>query len=808
MKTTTQRLRGDNRRARSSRHLERWFVFAMGLLAVSVGHIESSWAGAVVDCGPGVLPKLEFNDDDRAGPIDIGFNVKFGNAPVTDKVYLDNNGFILFRNDSSLWWQLQNWERYTVPLIAPFQTDVDTRGHGTVTHGPYSFEGLPAYCFTWNDVGYFDSHSTPTNRFQLILVKQSGDDFDIVMNYDHIGWEAGDGAGAVNGIGGTFSPRVGFYDGANATELPGSRAISALLDGGQFELRGGRHNTGIDGRYRFPIRQVPPWIVSGGVHDRLGNPIARAPVQLCLNGASPPVCYGSISDATGRYSVTIPSQAAADWILRGFPPANTQFNPSALTTLNLTGSYTADLELIENTPIPLGTSFDPQRVNDFGYVSLFWRDSLQLSTQGFSGAIAEYRVQQTVNGVVQNIATGVLDIEEPLVPGCILDCDSLYKNDKLANPIGPFAPSHGFVKVTVTLTCPWGSSVCTPGTTAVVSFDAYIDPSGFVRSTRGTPVVGATVTLYRAESPYGPFTVVPDGSALMSPTNRTNPDRTDAYGHFGWDVVAGYYVVRAEKAGCNDPRDPSRSYVETPILPVPPPWFDLDLVLDCEASIPPEITVPGSVTADATSARGAVVRYQASAFDVGDGVVPVSCTPASGSRFPLGETQVKCSASDRHSNQAVASFEVLVSYDWTGLLTPRERRGTRRVRGNSTVPVRFALDGVSAWITDALARLWVAPLDSNVPGVEMPATPSGSANRNGYFRYERREGYVFNWSTRGLAPGRYRLRVDLGDGVLRVATVDVVRSCGRDGNDRDRDRDERDRDRDERDCDCNWDDRD
>src|ERR687891_1081484 len=113
-----------------------------------------------------------------------------------------------------------------------------------------------------------------------------------------------------------------------------------------------------------------------------------------------------------------------------------------------------------------------------------------------------------------------------------------------------------------------------------IEFDIYIDPSGFVRTPGGNAIEGATVTLYRADSPSGPFVQVPDGSAIMSPANRSNPDLTDATGHFGWDTIAGYYKVRAEKADCHAPGNPAQLFVETDVLPVPPPVLDIDLRLE------------------------------------------------------------------------------------------------------------------------------------------------------------------------------------------------------------------------------------
>ena len=102
-------------------------------------------------------------------------------------------------------------------------------------------------------------------------------------------------------------------------------------------------------------------------------------------------------------------------------------------------------------------------------------------------------------------------------------------------------PNHDVATVVISIACPGG-------TTQVVAFNVYIDPSGWVRDTAGNLLTGAAVTLYRSDQPGGPFTQVPNGDAIMSPGNRTNPDLTDGGGHFGWDVIAGYYKVRAQKA--------------------------------------------------------------------------------------------------------------------------------------------------------------------------------------------------------------------------------------------------------------------
>ena len=101
-----------------------------------------------------------------------------------------------------------------------------------------------------------------------------------------------------------------------------------------------------------------------------------------------------------------------------------------------------------------------------------------------------------------------------------------------------------------------------------------VDPSGFVVTRKGVPIEKAKVVLERSETAGGPFTAPPDGDAVMSVTNRRNPDSTDIDGHFGWDVFPGYYRVRATHKSC-------KGTALTKSFPVPPPVTNLRLVLDC-----------------------------------------------------------------------------------------------------------------------------------------------------------------------------------------------------------------------------------
>lgn len=82
------------------------------------------------------------------------------------------------------------------------------------------------------------------------------------------------------------------------------------------------------------------------------------------------------------------------------------------------------------------------------------------------------------------------------------------------------------------------------------------------------------------------------------------------------------------------------------------------------------------VVAEATGPDGAAVTLDPAptAADLVDGARPVTCTPASGDAFPLGETTVTCSATDTRGNGIAGSLVVTVR-DTTGpaLALPAEQ---------------------------------------------------------------------------------------------------------------------------------------
>lgn len=97
-------------------------------------------------------------------------------------------------------------------------------------------------------------------------------------------------------------------------------------------------------------------------------------------------------------------------------------------------------------------------------------------------------------------------------------------------------------------------------------------------------------------------------------------------------------------------------------------WPTHLLIVAVKDSTAPVIDAQGNVTAEATSAAGAVVSYTspatADAVD-GAGAGAATCAPASGSIFALGTTTVTCNATDAAGNHAVATTFVVHVVDTT-----------------------------------------------------------------------------------------------------------------------------------------------
>jgi hypothetical protein len=234
-------------------------------------------------------------------------------------------------------------------------------------------------------------------------------------------------------------------------------------------------------------------------------------------------------------------------------------------------STTANFTLQAPTPPPNGTKISGvgQVATEAGEIpEINWGIEAPITTK----ACAKGHVTVTITA--RNTQTQVIETTSPVTL-----TESPANSGTFSGKLPAVYPIHGEGTLTISATgCP------DPSEDEAIEMTIYIDPSGVVvdGDDADAPLPGATVTLLASETRFraGPYLVVPNGSAVMSPANRVNPGTTNASGEFGWETSHGYYEVEASDSGCGNAR--------TAAFKVPPPVDDLRLVLYCVLRIDTE----------------------------------------------------------------------------------------------------------------------------------------------------------------------------------------------------------------------------
>lgn len=151
--------------------------------------------------GPGVAPEYR-NDDWSTDLINLPFNLCFYGQSI-NQIYLNNNGNISFGAPYSTFTAL-SFPDSTYTMIAPFWADVDTRGAGS---GLVYYSVTPTHLIVqWDHVGYYASHDTLLNTFQLIITDGTdpllGTGSNVSFCYKDMQWTTGDASSGQHGIGG------------------------------------------------------------------------------------------------------------------------------------------------------------------------------------------------------------------------------------------------------------------------------------------------------------------------------------------------------------------------------------------------------------------------------------------------------------------------------------------------------------------------------------------------------------------------------------------------------------------------------
>jgi hypothetical protein len=306
------------------------------------------------------------------------------------------------------------------------------------------------------------------------------------------------------------------------------------------------------------------------------NALGGVELRACALPAG--ACHDSEhTTAAGHY--VLGNLAPGDYEVRIYPSEESELLPAAFTATVGVNEQTIAPDAVLHTALvpPAAVTLDPATEFLNGVPLLPVGKSFSFEYFGCVGAdplLSEAFIRLPNGNFVEGDVIPLPVVPLPGVQFYSIRFDSI----PVGTPTGPG-------RVVVVLACPGSSGVSS-------AFDVwvYVDPSGIVRSTAGGPVTSAAVTLLRSDSASGPFAAVPDGSLVMSPENRVNPDTTEGDGRFAWDVVAGYYKVRAERPGCFAPGNPTQTFVETDVLTIPPPVTGLELVLECEDETAPGTT--------------------------------------------------------------------------------------------------------------------------------------------------------------------------------------------------------------------------
>lgn len=254
-------------------HIFKAALLTTTLLATSAGATLIGDLGGPAGYGELALNR---NDDSSSSALNLPFNINyFGNT--YSQFFINNNGNITFNSSLSTFtpeaFPLRNGFGFndsifngnddvffdddrpvtignTIPIIAPFWSDVDT-SCGACGEVYVASPNEQTVVVTWDNVGYFDSNADKTNTFQMALIDRSDTgegNFDVNFNYGNLEWTTGDASGGDGGLGG--SPAQAGYDagdGVNFFTLPGS-GTSDILD-----LQN-TSNTGEAGEWTFAIR--------------------------------------------------------------------------------------------------------------------------------------------------------------------------------------------------------------------------------------------------------------------------------------------------------------------------------------------------------------------------------------------------------------------------------------------------------------------------------------------------------------------------------------------------------------------------
>ena len=172
-----------------------------------------------------------------------------------------------------------------------------------------------------------------------------------------------------------------------------------------------------------------------------------------------------------------------------------------------------------------------------------------------------------------------------------------------------------------------------------------------------TCFIPSTATIH----PGGTVTWENTDNAAHTATSGSPTDGPDGVWDSSLMMVNGSYSVTLDEPG---------TY---PYMCMVHPWMQGIVIVGGSTSepadtVPPQVLVPDDIVIETDNENGATANFNPQAIDNIDELITPSCNHLSGSVFPIGTTEVTCTATDSAGNTSSNSFNVIIEF--SGILIP------------------------------------------------------------------------------------------------------------------------------------------
>jgi len=214
-------------------------------------------------------------------------------------------------------------------------------------------------------------------------------------------------------------------------------------------------------------------------------------------------------------------------------------------------------------------------------------------------------------------------------------------------------------------------------------------------------------------------TIAPGGTVTWENTDNAAHTATSGSATDGpdgvWDsslmMVNGSYSVTLDEAG---------TY---PYMCMVHPWMSGTIIVEGNGvsapvvdTVPPQVLVPDDIIIETDNQNGATATFNPQAIDNIDELLTPSCNYSSGSVFPIGTTEVTCTATDSAGNSSSNSFNVTIEF--SGILIPDWIKDVAGFWHAGDINDASFLDGISYLIQNNI--IVIPSTESGTGGGEVP----------------------------------------------------------------------------------------